>query len=79
MGYEVVLTDESVEHVEEADSYTQEGPLTTFYGVEPGRPPRLDTWSTKLLSIRTDRIVAIRRMATGSACERSPRRLALAE
>jgi hypothetical protein len=72
MGYEVILSDESTELVDDADSYTQEGPLTTFYGVEPGRPPRLDAWSTKLLSIRTDRIVCIRKV-------RATRRLALAE
>ena len=60
MGYEVLLTDDSVELVPDADSYAPEGPLTTFFAVDGGRQPRLNAWSRKLGSIRTDRIVRIR-------------------
>jgi hypothetical protein len=61
-GYHVHLTDESAELVPDAVGYVQEGPLTTFFSVDHGRGPRFDSWSTKLLSVRTDRIVSIRRL-----------------
>ena len=32
MAFEVTLTDDTTERVEGADSYTLEGPLTTFFG-----------------------------------------------
>ncbi len=60
MGYVVTLNDDALEVINDADGYAQEGPLTTFYKVERGRQARLDTWSTRLLSLRTDRIVKIR-------------------
>jgi hypothetical protein len=56
-----VLGDGTAEPVPGAVGYLQEGPLTTFYAVEHGRGPRFDAWATKLLSVRTDRIAAIRR------------------
>jgi hypothetical protein len=59
MAFEVTLTDDSTEWVDGADSYQQEGPLTTFYWGERPRP--LDSWSTKVASYRTDRIARIRR------------------
>ncbi len=52
--------DESTEWIEGADSYQQEGPMTTFFGSDAGRAA-LDCWSTKLASYRTDRIIRIRR------------------
>jgi hypothetical protein len=58
--FELTLADESTEWVEGADSYQQEGPLTTFFGNE-ARRAALDSWSIKLASYRTDRIVRIRR------------------
>ena len=61
MAYEITLCDDTVERVDGADSYTLEGPLTTFYGAERPRP--LDRWSTKVASYRTDRIARIRRLA----------------
>ncbi|HET9692001.1 MAG TPA: hypothetical protein VFP61_12680 [Acidimicrobiales bacterium] len=61
MAFEVTLCDESTEAVDGADSYCQEGPLTTFYGNDRPRP--LDSWSVKVASYRTDRIVRIRRVA----------------
>ncbi len=45
-----------------ADGYAQEGPLTTFFTVEPGRSARLDPWSVRVLSVRTDRILTVRRI-----------------
>lgn len=60
MAFEVTLSDDSVEQVEGADSYCQEGPLTTFFGNDRPRP--LDSWSTKVASYRTDRIARIRRL-----------------
>ena len=60
MGYEITMLDDTTESVPEADGYGQEGPLTTFFITEPGRPARLDPWCTRLLSIRTDRVLRIR-------------------
>ena len=60
--FEVTLVDESSEWIEGADSYQQEGPMTTFFGSDAGRAA-LDCWSTKLASYRTDRIIRIRRHA----------------
>jgi hypothetical protein len=60
MTFEVTLADATVELVEGADSFQQEGPLTTFFGTD-GRRRTLDCWSVKVASIRTDRIVKIRR------------------
>jgi hypothetical protein len=60
MPFEVTLTDDTTELVDEADSYTLEGPLTTFFGNDRPRP--LDSWSTKVASYRTERIARIRRL-----------------
>ncbi len=61
MAFEITLMDESTEEVNGADSYCQEGPLTTFFGNDRPRP--LDSWSIKVASFRTDRIAKIRRLA----------------
>ncbi len=60
MPFEVTLDDESTERVDGADSYSLEGPLTTFYGNDRPRP--LDSWSVKVASYRTERITRIRRL-----------------
>lgn len=60
MSFEVTLTDDTVERVDGADSYTLEGPLTTFFGNDRPRP--LDSWSVKVASYRTERISRIRRL-----------------
>ncbi len=60
MAFEITLTDETTEQVDGADSYTLEGPLTTFYGNDRPRP--LDSWSIKVASYRTERITRIRRL-----------------
>jgi hypothetical protein len=64
MAFEVTLIDESTELVDGADSYQQEGPLTTFYGGD--RPRAMDSWSVKVASYRTDRIARIRRHGQAS-------------
>ncbi len=58
MAFEVVLSDETVERVEGADSFQQEGPMTTFFASD-GRRGTLDCWSVKMASFRTDRIERI--------------------
>ena len=55
MAFEVVLGDETVEWVDGADSFQQEGPMTTFFASD-GRRGTLDCWSVKVASFRTDRI-----------------------
>ena len=55
MAFEVVLGDETVEWVDGADSFQQEGPMTTFFASD-GRRSTLDCWSVKVASFRTDRI-----------------------
>jgi hypothetical protein len=60
MPFEVTLIDDTTELVDEADSYSLEGPLTTFFGNDHPRP--LDSWSIKVASYRTERIARIRRL-----------------
>ncbi len=60
MGYEITMLDATTELIRDADGYGQEGPLTTFFQTEPGRPVRLDPWCTRVMSVRTDRILRIR-------------------
>jgi hypothetical protein len=61
-SYEVLLKDGSVERIDGADTYEQEGPLTTFFELAPDRQV-IDCWSVRLSSIRTTEIVRIRRAA----------------
>ena len=61
MGYEVTITDGTTELISGADTYQQEGPLTTFFRTEPGRRV-VDSWSTRLASFRTAELVRIRRV-----------------
>jgi hypothetical protein len=58
-GYVVTLVDESIEVVDDADAYQQEGPLTTFFRTSPGRTV-VDCWSTRLASFRTADVRKIR-------------------
>jgi hypothetical protein len=59
VGYEVRLKGEELELVEDADTYTQEGPLTTFFRRREGAAT-LDSWATRLASYRTADITRIR-------------------
>ena len=58
--YEVTLKDRTVERIDDADAYQQEGPMTTFFRTAPDRQV-IDTWSTRMASFRTADIVIIRR------------------
>lgn len=64
--YEILLKDGSVEEIDGADTYEQEGPLTTFFELAPDRQT-IDCWSTRLSSIRTAEIVRIRRCSRSQA------------
>ena len=58
--YTLVRKDGEVEVIQGADTYEQEGPLTTFFQVAPDRRV-IDCWSVRLMSIRTTEIASIRR------------------
>ncbi|MGE0877539.1 MAG: hypothetical protein AB7L13_06365 [Acidimicrobiia bacterium] len=59
MTYLVVLADDTLELVPEADAYQLEGPLTTFFRTAAGRQV-VDCWSTRLASFRTVDVRRIR-------------------
>jgi hypothetical protein len=61
--YEITLKDHTVEVIDEADAYQQEGQMTTFFSVDENRQV-VDCWSTRLASFRTSEIVIIRRQIT---------------
>lgn len=58
--FELVLSDGTVELVEGADAYQQEGPMTTFFRCRADRDV-IDSWSTRVASIRTADLRIIRR------------------
>ena len=58
--FEVRLADESVFVVADADTYEQEGPLTTFFRRAPGRQV-VDCWSDRVASYRTSDIASVTR------------------
>lgn len=58
--FEVILRDRSVESVEGADAYQQEGPMTTFFRRGDGRDV-IDSWSTRVASYRTADLLVVRR------------------
>jgi hypothetical protein len=60
--YEVTLKDRTVELIDGADAYQQEGQMTTFFAVGDDRRV-VDCWSTRLASFRTSEILIIRRDA----------------
>lgn len=60
-SYQVMLKDRSVERIEGADAYQQEGQMTTFFCTGSGRNV-VDTWSTRIASFRTSEVVVIRRL-----------------
>ena len=61
--FEVTLKDRTVEVVEGADAYQQEGPMTTFFATRPDRRGVVDSWSERVASIRTAEVIIIRRSA----------------
>lgn len=58
--FEVILRDRSVDVIDGADAYQQEGPMTTFFRCGEGREA-IDSWSVRVASLRTADIVAIHR------------------
>jgi len=60
--YEITLKDRTVEVIDQADAYQQEGQMTTFFAMGDDRRV-VDCWSTRLASFRTSEIVIIRRSA----------------
>ena len=58
--FEVTLRDQTVDLIEGADAYQQEGPMTTFFRLADGREA-IDAWSVRIASLRTADIVAVRR------------------
>jgi hypothetical protein len=58
--YHVTLKDHTVEVIEGADAYQQEGPMTTFFPTREGRDV-VDSWSTRIASFRTSEILMVRR------------------
>ncbi|MCU0267520.1 MAG: hypothetical protein MUF83_02625 [Acidimicrobiales bacterium] len=60
--FEVRLKDRSVEVVEGADAYQQEGQMTTFFQTRGARQV-VDCWSTRVASFRTSEILVVRRRA----------------
>ena len=59
MAYEIGLKGGEVDIVEHADSYQQEGPLTTFLQTRHGRSV-IGCWARRVASYRTADIVRIR-------------------
>ncbi|HEY7071185.1 MAG TPA: hypothetical protein VH479_13760 [Acidimicrobiales bacterium] len=58
--FEVILRDRTVETVDGADAYQQEGPMTTFFRRGDGRDV-IDSWSTRMASFRTADLLVVRR------------------
>ena len=58
--FEVILRDGTVEIVDGADAYQQEGPMTTFFRRGDGRDV-IDSWGTRMASFRTADLLVVRR------------------
>ncbi len=61
MSFEVVLTDRRIERVAGADAFAQEGMMTSFFMLGDGRRT-IDTWATRVASVRTSQILLVRRL-----------------
>ncbi|HEY5011659.1 MAG TPA: hypothetical protein VIK61_03010 [Acidimicrobiia bacterium] len=59
MVFEIVTIDGTIERIDGADAYELEGPLTTFF-TSHSRVHRLSSWSDRVASFRTDRVLAVR-------------------
>jgi len=58
--YHVTLKDHTVEVIEGADAYQQEGQMTTFFATREGRDV-VDSWAVRVASFRTSEILIVRR------------------
>lgn len=59
--FEVTMTDRTVELVADAHAYQQEGQMTTFFRNDEPRSV-VDSWSTRVFSVRTAEVLKIRRL-----------------
>lgn len=59
--FDVTLKDGSVERVEGASGFQQEGTMTTFFRNDEPRAV-VDSWSIRLFSVRTSEVLKVRRM-----------------
>ncbi|MGI8664254.1 MAG: hypothetical protein ACR2LQ_13755 [Acidimicrobiales bacterium] len=59
--FEITLRDRTKERIEGADSYAQEGQMTTFFRHGSGRQV-VDCWSTRVASFRTSDVLIVRRV-----------------
>jgi hypothetical protein len=64
--FEITLKDRTVEVIDGADAYQQEGQMTTFFALS-GERLVVDCWSTRLASFRTSEILIVRRRAAADA------------
>ena len=64
--FEITLKDRTVEVIDGADAYQQEGQMTTFFALG-GERLVVDCWSTRLASFRTSEILIVRRRVPTSA------------
>jgi hypothetical protein len=64
--YEVRLKDKTVEVIDGADAYQQEGQMTTFFSTRPDRHV-VDCWSERVASFRTAEVMVIRRTTAVAA------------
>jgi hypothetical protein len=58
--YHVTLKDHTVEVIDGADAYQQEGQMTTFFATREGRDV-VDSWAVRIASFRTSEILIVRR------------------
>jgi hypothetical protein len=65
-SFEVTMLDRTVDWVHDADAYQQEGPMTTFFR-SGNRRTTFDSWSTRVLSLRTDTLLIVRRVEAPDA------------
>jgi len=63
--FELTLDDGTVEVIDRADAYQQEGLMTTFFRCGAGRDA-IDAWSTRVASFRTSDLRAVRRVEASS-------------
>jgi hypothetical protein len=66
--FEITLKDRTVEVIDGADAYQQEGQMTTFFSLG-GERLVVDCWSTRLASFRTSEIMIVRRRAPSAEAE----------
>jgi hypothetical protein len=58
--FEVRMSDRTIEQIDGADAYQQEGQMTTFFAT---RREVVDSWATRIASYRTSEILSVRRVA----------------